>query len=97
MSLPWSTTGRAIYARVEEFAGLLCPLLSLLSVMYNVGSLRWSALLFLWLGSGHTVLYFYGIYPELRYRPFFKGMFAFGVGLCWPVWCAVRGTRFEGA
>ena len=83
----------AVYQRIEESAGMLCPLLSIISVMNQFTSLRWSAWLFLWLGCGHAVLHFYNLYPRLSYRPFFQGMFAFGVGLCWPLWYARRGSR----
>jgi hypothetical protein len=88
MVLEWLPTWKVAYAHVEESAGVLCPLLSILSLIHQAGYLEWSAALFLWLGCGHTVLYFYGLYPELKYRPFFKGLFAFGVGLCWPLWYA---------
>jgi len=83
-------TWKVAYAHVEETAGVLCPLLSILSLIHQAGYVEWSALLFLWLGCGHTVLHFYGLYPQIGYRPFFKGLFAFGVGLCWPLWYARR-------
>jgi hypothetical protein len=96
MVLEWLPTWKVAYGHIEETAGLLCPLLSILSLIYQAGYLEWSALLFLWLGCGHTVLYFYDLYPQLRYRPFFKGLFAFGVGLCWPLWYAHQSTRPRG-
>lgn len=86
MVLEWLTGTKRVYPYVEEFAGVLCPLLSVMSVMHNADLLQWSAFLFLWLGGGHTVLHFYDLYPQLRYRPFFKGLFAFGVGIFWPLW-----------
>jgi len=88
MVLEWLTSTKRVYPYVEEFAGVLCPALSLMSLLHNGDALQWSAFLFLWLGCGHAVLHFYDLYPQLRYRPFFKGLFAFGVGLCWPLWYA---------
>jgi hypothetical protein len=84
---------KVAYGHIEELAGVICPLLSVVSLLHYAGVLNWSALLFLWLGCGHTVLYFYDLYPPLRYRPFFRGMFAFGVGLCWPLWYATHIDR----
>lgn len=78
------------YALVEESAGMFCPLLALMSVVPELASLRGIALLSLWIGCGHTLLHFYDLCPEVRYRPFFKGLFAFGAGVCWPLWFLPR-------
>lgn len=86
MKQGWGNRMRGWYAAVEESAGVLCPLLVIMSVIPELATLRGIALVALWFGFGHTLLYFYNLYPHLRFRPFFKGMFAFGAGVCWPVW-----------
>jgi len=78
------------YESVEEFFGVACPLLSALSILDHFGLLRWAWLLLFWLSCGHWSVYAYDLYPVLKYRAFVRGLFAFGVGLCWPVWCAAR-------
>jgi hypothetical protein len=78
------------YQWVEYLFGVLCPILGVLSVLESLELLRWTFLLMLWMSIGHFTLYVYDVYPSLQYRPFAKGMFVFGVGLLWPVWCAVR-------
>lgn len=79
---------RRHYESIEQFFGVACPLLSVLSVLDYFELIRWTWLLLFWLSCGHWTLYFYDLYPLLRYRPFFKGLFIFGVGLLWPLWCA---------
>lgn len=69
---------------------MLCPLLAVMSVVPELVSLRGIALLALWFGCGHTLLFFYGVFPQVRYRPFFKGLVAFGAGVCWPLWFLPR-------
>jgi hypothetical protein len=76
------------YNRVEHFFGVLCPVLWMVSVLHMHGMLEWSALLFLWLGYGHSLFYFYQIYPTVRYRPFVQGLAVVLLGLVWPLWCA---------
>lgn len=81
---------RQQYESVEYAFGVICPLLGALSVLDNLGLLRWAWLFFLWLSCGHYLLYFYDVYPLLRYRPFAKGLFVFGIGMMWPVWYVLR-------
>jgi hypothetical protein len=76
------------YARVEHFLGVLCPLLWMVSLLFSHGMLQWSALLFLWIGYGHSLFFFYQIYPRINYRPFCQGLAVVGLGLIWPLWCA---------
>lgn len=78
------------YESVEQFFGVACPLLSALSILDYFGLLRWAWLFLFWLSCGHWSLYFYGLYPVLKYRAFVKGLFIFGVGLLWPIWCALQ-------
>jgi len=78
---------RAPYRSVEHVLGVVCPLLGALSVLDAAGLLAWAWLLFFWMACGHYSLHACGIYPPLKYRAFVKGLFAFGVGLLWPVWC----------
>lgn len=82
---------KARYEAVEHFFGVACPLLGALSVLDHWGLLGWMWLLFLWMSCGHYALYLYDACPVLKYRPFVKGLFVFGVGLLWPVWLAARG------
>jgi hypothetical protein len=84
------TRGRLLHGGVEEFFGVLCPALSALSLMDDGARLAGAAALFLWLGWGHAMLFAFDLYPELRHRPFLRGLFAFGVGLGWPIWWAAR-------
>ncbi len=81
---------RAAYAAVEEAAGMLCPLLAIVSVAPPLATLPGIALVSLWIGFGHAVLHFYDLCPALRYRPVVKGLFAFGAGVCWPLWFLLR-------
>jgi hypothetical protein len=78
------------YESVEYFLGVACPLLGALSVLDHFGLIRWTWLVLFWMSAGHYALYFYDIFPSIKYRPFFKGMFVFGVGVAWPLWCLVR-------
>ena len=73
---------------MEHVLGVATPLLGALTLLDFFGLLGWTWLLFFWMSCGHWALYFYGTYPHLRHRPFVRGMFAFGVGLLWPVWLA---------
>lgn len=86
MIMGWANRVRRWYTAVEEAMGMMLPILALASVMPDLVSLRAVALTALWIGCGHTLLYYFGLYPQLRYRPFFKGLFAFGAGVCWPLW-----------
>lgn len=86
----WRRRVRIWYAAIEESAGVLCPLLCVMSVVPELASLRGVALLSLWIGCGHTLLHFYSLCPPIRYRPFFRGLFAFGAGMCWPLWFLPR-------
>lgn len=86
MKRDWSKQITRYYAAAEEGAGVLCPLLAVMSVIPELASLQGVALLSLWIGFGHTLLHFYDLCPRVRYRPFFKGLFAFGAGICWPLW-----------
>lgn len=78
---------------VEHLFGVACPLLSALSILDYLGLIQWAWLLMLWLSCGHYSLYFYDVYPALKYRPFVKGLFVFGVGVLWPIWCAAHVSR----
>jgi len=78
------------YRSVEQFFGVACPLLSVLSILDYFGAIRWAWVLLFWLSCGHWSLYLYDLYPALKYRAFVRGLFIFGVGLLWPVWCAQR-------
>jgi hypothetical protein len=86
MKPAWGNRLKTSYAAIEESAGVLCPLLVIMSVVPELASFRAIALISLWFGCGHTLLHFYDVYPALRFRPFYKGLFAFGAGICWPVW-----------
>lgn len=90
MKRVWGKRLHVLHGAIEEAAGMLCPLLAVMSVMPELATLRGIALLALWFGFGHTLLHFYGLYPHLRFRPFFKGLFAFGAGVCWPLWFLPR-------
>lgn len=74
------------YATLEEGMGMLLPLLAVASLVPELVSYQSVAFMSLWLGAGHTLLFYFGLYPTLRYRPFFKGLFGFGAGVCWPLW-----------
>lgn len=87
MTPAWRRRVRRGYAALEEAAGMLCPLLYVVSVIPPLATLQGIALLSLWIGCGHTLLHFYDLCPPLvRYRPFIRGLFAFAAGLCWPLW-----------
>jgi hypothetical protein len=86
----WRKGVRTYYAAIEECAGVLCPLLAVMSVVPQIASLQGVALVSLWIGCGHTLLHFYGLCPRVRYRPFLRGLFAFGAGVCWPIWFLAR-------
>lgn len=75
------------------FLGVACPLLSALTILDHFELTRWAWLFILWLSCGHYTLYYYDLFPRLRYRGFIKGLFVFGIGLLWPVWCARRLPR----
>lgn len=81
---------RKHYESVEQFFGVACPLLSVLSVLDHFGLIRWAWLLLFWLSCGHWTLYLYDLYPTLKYRAFVKGLFVFGVGMLWPIWWALH-------
>lgn len=81
------------YDTVEHVFGVVAPLLGALSLLDFFGLLAWTWLLLLWMSCGHWALYFCDTYPELKHRPFARGMFAFGVGLLWPLWLAARPAR----
>ena len=80
---------RRNYESIEQFFGVACPLLSALSILDYFDLIRWTWLFLLWLSCGHWSLYLNDLYPVLKYRPFVKGLFVFGVGLLWPVWCTL--------
>jgi hypothetical protein len=82
------SSSRVTYAGIEFLFGVVCPLLWMVSMLHAHGLLQWSALLFLWLGYGHSLFYFYQIYPTVKYRPFLQGLAVVGLGLMWPLWCA---------
>ena len=86
------------YESIEYFFGVMCPLLSTLSLLDYSGAIRWAWLLLLWMSCGHFTIYFYNLYPPLKHRPFARGLFVFGVGMLWPLWCALaaRGKRLSG-
>jgi hypothetical protein len=86
MKAGWGSRAARLYAAIEESAGMLCPLLAVMAIFPELATLRGIALLSLWFGCGHTLLHFYSLCPPLRYRPFFRGLFAFGAGMCWPLW-----------
>lgn len=77
---------RQHYTSVEYCLGVACPLLSAVSFLDQWGLLGWTWLLMLWMSIGHFRLYLYNNYPKLKYRPFFQGLFVFGVGVLWPAW-----------
>lgn len=78
------------HAAALEAAGMLCPLLALMSLVPELASLQGIALVSLWIGCGHTLLHYYNLCPVLRWNPFFKGLFAFGAGVLWPLWFLPR-------
>lgn len=78
---------------ILHFFGVACPVLCALSLLDYSGMLRWTWVLFVWLGCGHFLLYFCDIYPRLRQHPFAAGLFVFGVGMLWPVWLVQRLPR----
>lgn len=78
------------YDSIEYFFGVLCPLLSVLSLLDHLGAVRWAWALLFWMSAGHFSLYLYNLYPQIRHRPFAKGLFVFGVGMMWPVWCVLQ-------
>lgn len=81
---------RARYEAVEHFLGVACPLAGALSLLDFWGLLAWTWLLLLWMSCGHYALYWYNACPALKYRPFVRGLFVFGVGILWPLWLAAR-------
>jgi hypothetical protein len=81
---------RRYYESAEYLFGVGCPLLSVLSVLDATGMVHWVWLLFFWMACGHFALYSSDTYPSIRYRPFARGLFAFGVGVAWPVWCTLH-------
>lgn len=81
----WSLLRRG-YCALEEAMGILLPILTLASIVPDHVTMGAVAVASLWLGIGHTMLFYFGVYPTLRYRPFVKGLFAFGAGVCWPLW-----------
>jgi hypothetical protein len=66
--------------------GVVCPSLCMVLLFEHGGILIWIWMLFLWMACGHFILYLYEVYPRLKYNPFATGLFAFGVGVLWPVW-----------
>ena len=84
---------RAYHDAVEHFFGVACPVLSGLSLLHYAEMIQWAWLFLLWLSCGHYSLYFYNVFPVIKYRPFVKGLFVFGVGLLWPVWCAAHANK----
>lgn len=79
---------RQRYDAFEHMAGVVVPLLCVLSIMDYFGLLRWAWVLLFWLSCGHWSIYLYNAYPRLKYGAFSRGLFVFGVGMLWPVWCA---------
>jgi len=73
--------------------GVICPSLCAVVLFDQAGLLTWSWLLFLWMSCGHFLLHIYDTYPRLAYHPFATGLFAFGVGVLWPVWLKRRMPR----
>jgi hypothetical protein len=80
------------YEAVEHVFGVVTPVLGALTVLDFFQQLAWAWLLFFWMSCGHWALYWQGTYPRLTQRPFVRGLFAFGVGLLWPVWLARRAS-----
>src|SRR5688572_32437847 len=72
---------RARYESIMHFFGVACPVLSALSILHYAGLIQWLWLFMLWLACGHFLLYFYNLYPLIKYRAFAQGLFVFGVGL----------------
>lgn len=66
--------------------GVVCPSLCMVLLFDYAGVMLWVWTAFLWMSVGHFMLCIYDVYPRLKYNPFFSGLFAFGVGLLWPVW-----------
>jgi hypothetical protein len=66
--------------------GVVCPALCAVSLLDLAGWLSWTWLLFVWLGCGHFMMYVHDVYPRLKQHAFATGLFAFGVGLLWPLW-----------
>lgn len=79
------------YEGIEQFFGVACPLAGAVSLLDFWELLGWTWLLLLWMSCGHYALYWYDACPVLKYRPFVRGLFVFGVGILWPVWFAARG------
>lgn len=70
--------------------GALLPVICAISLFDLFGLSRWAWAFLLWLSCGHYSIYYYDLYPtQIKYRGFGKGLFVFGVGVLWPVWCAV--------
>jgi hypothetical protein len=71
--------------------GALLPVISAVSLLDTFGLSRWAWALLLWLSCGHYSIYYYGLYPNrIKYSGFGKGLFVFGVGAMWPVWCVAQ-------
>lgn len=70
--------------------GVACPSLCALSLFDYAGLMGWVWLLFLWMACGHFLLFLNDVYPRLKYHAFTLGLFAFGVGVLWPLWLRQR-------
>ncbi len=90
MSPDFGQSVRKGYALLEEVMGTLLPLLVIASAAPGWISLPSVAIASLWLGFGHAALYYLDLYPVLRCRPFYRGVFAIGAGVCWPLWILTR-------
>ncbi len=86
MTSRWFDRVARWHDKLEEAMGMVLPALALASLVPDLVSLQSVALAALWMGWGHTLLYYLGLYPKLRCRPVFKGLVAFAAGLAWPLW-----------
>src|SRR3954469_2871252 len=78
---------------ILHILGVACPALCAVSLLDYSGLLSWTWILFAWLSCGHFVLYANDLYTRLKHHPFATCLFAFGVGLLWPVWLVQRLPR----
>lgn len=70
---------------VEEAAGCLCPLLLMLSLVPTALLPAVAAGVCLWLGLGHSLLYYCNRMPVTRAAPVLRGVCALLAGLIWPL------------
>ncbi|MFK7916165.1 MAG: hypothetical protein AB8B93_19795 [Pseudomonadales bacterium] len=70
---------------IEEAAGCLCPLLLVLSLLPQSLLPGIAAATFLWLGLGHSLLYYFDRMPVTRAAPLVRGFSALIAGALWPL------------